>query len=370
MIVEGVPPEGERLDRYLTRTIKGITRSQIKERADHIEVNGVVARLSHRVHGGDRVYCAIGPVERVDLVAEDVDFDILWETDLALVVNKPAGLVVHPGAGNTHNTLVNGLLRHIEGLAGTFGKETLRPGIVHRLDKDTSGVMAVAKTPLAHEQMARQFRDRRVRKMYLSICSGIPRPRAGSVSGRMSRDPKNRKRFRLEPYSRAPHISENNRRSGDALAGTSLAGKSSEGETRRGKPSESLYRVLAVFGDLSLVAWRPITGRTHQLRVHSVQLRCPILGDALYSRSTAPRMYLHAYALELTVPPNQNPQVFVAPPTGEFFEPLEAQVAPRAGDALQADDGDASNLKDALVAGQDLLELLFPRSSAGRGSEE
>ena len=321
--------------------MSGVSRSQIKERSDHIEVNGAEARLSHKVHNGDHVDCSLAAEEEVDLVAEDVDFEILFETDSALVINKPAGLVVHPGAGNTHRTLVNGLLRHIDGLDRVFGPDGLRPGIVHRLDKDTSGVMVVAKTTQAHEQMSRQFRNRRVRKMYLAICKGIPRRRSGTILGHISREPQNRKRFRLEPESRSL---------GD--------------RPPRGKPSKSLYRVLGTGGGLSLVAWRPVTGRTHQLRVHSMSLGCPILGDGLYSRGKAARMYLHAYALEIALPPSTSRTVFAAPPDEEFLE----AVSQASLDSLEAIDWleDIGALRDALVAGKDLFELLFPRSSADR----
>ncbi|MFW5729781.1 MAG: pseudouridine synthase, partial [Spirochaetota bacterium] len=181
--VEEPAYEGMRVDRYVADVLGLVTRSQLKARHAVVYLNEKPVKLSKTVTVGDAVTVVVPEPEPISLDPEPMDLDILYEDRRMLVVNKPAGLVVHPGNGHPTRTLVHGILHHVRTMRDHFGAETARPGIVHRLDKDTSGVIVIAKDTDAHEFLSRQFRDRRTEKLYLAVVHGFFRPSAGIVAG-------------------------------------------------------------------------------------------------------------------------------------------------------------------------------------------
>ena len=283
---------GERADRYLGHHVGVVSRSQLQTRLAELRVNGQSVKPSARLKAGDQVTVVLHPPPAMEARPEPLPLAVLYEDDNVAVINKPSGMVVHPGTGNRTGTLVNALLHRYHEL-GTRFPDTARPGIVHRLDRDTSGVMVVAKHAGAHAHLARQFSERRVGKLYLAWVAGRPVPAAGRIATRLRRDPRNPLRVRVS----------------DAT----------------GKLAVTRYQVRSTVGDASLMALRPLTGRTHQLRAHMRWLGHPILGDPLYAgraRGTAPRLLLHAYRLAITLPGRCRRAAFeAAPPPG--FEPPE-----------------------------------------------
>jgi 23S rRNA pseudouridine1911/1915/1917 synthase len=276
---------GMRLDAFLAEHLGLFSRSQAKGRVIFLAVNGAPARLGKKLKLGDKVSLSWAEPPDPGLEPQDIPLSIVFENEDVIVLDKPQGMVVHPGSGNPRGTLVNALLFHCAKLTREFGEGDPRPGIVHRLDKDTSGLLIVAKNASSHDFLARQFQARSTRKTYLAIVKGSPQPRAGSIETRIARDPRNRRKF-------------TNVGSGGRLAVTS-------------------WRTLRLFDGYSLVALAPKTGRTHQLRVHMRHLRIPILGDPLYSRRD-PRfpdatLMLHARRLAILLPGEKVPRVFLSP---------------------------------------------------------
>ncbi len=289
--------DGLRLDVFLTEHIPGVSRTRISRDAERLLVNGIPQKASRKVRTGEQVEFAIRPPEKQDLIPEPVDFSVVHEDNHVLVVDKPAGLVVHPAAGNWSGTLVHGLLYRDRDMSDTF-EGSYRPGIVHRLDKDTSGLIIIAKDPQTHEFLQSQFARRVVRKRYIAIVTGRPREARGTVSGYIIRDPKNRKRFTHH--------------------------------NRQGKEAVTEYRIAAAFAGMSLVELYPHTGRTHQLRVHMKHLGCPILGDSLYSRNRDPEgLMLHAAALQILLPEATEPTLFCSPLPERFTRCLQEHGAPK-----------------------------------------
>jgi 23S rRNA pseudouridine1911/1915/1917 synthase len=264
-----VPPEarGERLDRYLT----GVTQlSRARVQALAITVNDAPAKLSLRLKGGERIAWVAPEPVTAELRPQDLPLDVLHEDKDLIAINKPAGLVVHPGAGNRDGTLVNALLHHVKDLAGVGG--VLRPGIVHRLDKDTSGVMVVAKNDKALEGLQKAFASREVEKIYLALVHGHP-PSEGTFRTLYGRHPKNRLKF--------------------------------TGRVKRGKTAVTHWRVVEKLPEASKVEVTLETGRTHQIRVHFAEAGFPLLGDALYGRrktEVIARQALHAWKLAFIHP--------------------------------------------------------------------
>ncbi len=287
---------GGRLDSVAADLIDISSRNQLKQRLVSAQLNGRAARLSSRVREGDSVELTVRPEELPDLKPEPVDFDLLHREASFAVINKPAGLVVHPAPGHPSGTLVNGLLHRFGAFAAADGQAGgVRPGVVHRLDRDTSGVMVVALTAGAHTRLALQFYLRSVEKTYVAIVRGIPPQKDGELGGRLIRDPRNRQRF-----ASAPDGSE------------------------AGKPMFTSYDILADLPDLkaSLLLLRPRTGRTHQLRVQLAGIGCPILGDPVYGGPTAQRMMLHALELEFDNPDSGERLRFRAPPPRALLQLL------------------------------------------------
>jgi 23S rRNA pseudouridine1911/1915/1917 synthase len=266
--------EDVRLDRYLAGVLGLASRSQIKARVVKVLINGREGKLSRRVKQGDEleVFYSEPPCE--DTLPEDIELDIIYEDKNVTVVNKPQGMVVHPAKGNFSGTLVNALLFHYREVEANFPDDPLRPGIVHRLDKDTSGVMIVTRNTRAHELISEQFRGRAVRKIYLAVVKGTPPSSSGRIDRGIMRDPRRRKRFTWS--------------------------------TEGGKRAITSYRVLRSFSDYCLLALRPHTGRTHQIRVHTLSMGCPVLGDPIYSRRDKrfpdATLMLHSYRLRLRLP--------------------------------------------------------------------
>ncbi len=280
-----VPPGGDdRLDRFLAAAHPEWSRSHCRALiADgHVQVNSGPCKPSTTVSAGDRVTVDEPAPRPSEVAAQPIPLSILYEDEHLLVVDKPPGLVIHPAAGNPDGTLVNALLHHCDDLSGIGGVE--RPGIVHRLDKDTSGVLVVAKSNSAHQRLSRAFRWREVGKTYLGVCYGIPDPREGAIDAPIGRHPRDRQRMAVRDD---------------------------------GRDSRTLYSVREVLAGTAVVSFELVTGRTHQIRVHMSHVGHALVGDPVYSgrqwRSlpeaeaqracrTFPRQALHAFKLIITHP--------------------------------------------------------------------
>jgi 23S rRNA pseudouridine1911/1915/1917 synthase len=268
----------DRLDRYLADHLPDLTRSRIQKliEQEQVQVNGVICaskKASLRI--GDRITLTIPATVPLDIQAEDIPLDILYEDDHLIILNKPIGLVVHPAPGHADGTLVNALLAHCgDNLAGIGGIQ--RPGIVHRLDKDTSGAIAIAKTEAAHQHLQSQFKTKTARREYLGIVYGAPQP-TGTIDAPIGRKETDRKRMAIVP------------------------------EDRGGRKAITHWQVEERLGNYSLVRFQLETGRTHQIRVHSAHIGHPIVGDPVYSLGKSigvnlPGQALHAWKLTLQHP--------------------------------------------------------------------
>ncbi len=283
---------GERLDVFVARLLPELTRSRVQRLIDdgHVAVAGQRARASLRLEPGQRVSVDVPPAVELDAVAEPIPLDVIFEDEDLLAVNKPAGMTVHPSPGHATSTLVNAILAHCRDLSGIGG--VLRPGIVHRLDRDTSGVILVAKNDAAHQALAKQLKDRTVEKTYVALVEGTPKPAEGVIDAPIARDPQRRQRMAV------------------------VAG---------GRASVTAYSVIERFKGTSLIEARPKTGRTHQIRVHLAAIGHPIVGDRVYGKASPliGRQFLHARSI-----------VFTHPRTGERME-LEAPLAVDLAEALR-----------------------------------
>ena len=265
-----VPPlieKSQRLDKYIASLPNSMNRSKLKSGLVNIFVNGKKEKISYKIKGGEQIDIDWEDQVPSDIEPENIPLDILYEDENVCVINKKQGMVTHPACGNWTGTLVNALLFH-------WGKEKIsqqkegtatelmmqrRPGIVHRLDKDTSGIIITAKNRDAEEWLQNQFRDHRnLVKEYIAICIGRPQHYKGTVKTYIARDLKNRRRFKAIPLTES---------------------------CQAGKYAESSYICIACYGQYSLMRIRIATGRTHQIRVHMKYLNCPILGDPLYSKT-------------------------------------------------------------------------------------
>jgi 23S rRNA pseudouridine1911/1915/1917 synthase len=314
--VSGLTGDLPRLDVFITDELGLFPRSQLKQRLVRLTLNGQPVKPGKKVKNGDRIDIVYSDPPEPFLEPEPMALDILYEDDDVIVVNKPRGLVVHPGAGHRTHTLANGLLAHCAGLSEAFSGAPLRPGIVHRLDKETTGVIIAAKHPAALEYLARQFRRRRARKLYLALVAGRPEERSGRIDTYIARDRVHRQRF----------IALSGADGRPALIIRDEHGEIPEGTYRaRGKRAVTEYRVLRDYAAGTLVALKPRTGRTHQLRVHMKHLACPIVGDALYARgktASGPLM-LHAWKLKVRLPADGRSRIFKAEPPADFKSRLK-----------------------------------------------
>lgn len=286
----------ERLDKFLTELLPEFSRSRIQGLiADgFVDVNGRAAKKAGQtLEAGATLTVRIPPPVPTNLVAEEIPLDIIFENNDLLVVNKPAGMVVHPAAGHAQGTLVNAVLGYDAELEGIGGEE--RPGVVHRLDKETSGLILLAKNERAHRWLQDQFRLRKVQKTYLALVDGRPPTPSGRVEAPIGRDPKNRKRMAIVSAS-------------------------------KGREAISEYKTLESFQKHTLLEFHPLTGRTHQIRLHCAFLKCPIVGDEVYGRKNASlpihRHFLHAYRLKIVLPGEKEPHDFEAPLPGELEQVL------------------------------------------------
>jgi 23S rRNA pseudouridine1911/1915/1917 synthase len=278
-----VPPTlgGLRLDQALVRLFPQYSRNRLQAwlRSGHIQIDGLSPDAKHPVTGGERVVLRPPPPPADVPQAQRMPLKIVHEDASLIVLDKPAGLVVHPGAGQPDRTLLNALLAHEPRLAGVP-----RAGIVHRLDKDTSGLLVVAKTVEAQVSLVKQLAERTMRRVYLALVQGDP-PASGTIDAPVGRDTRARTRMAV---------------------------------THRGKPARTAYRVLERFGHAALVECRLETGRTHQIRVHFQHIRHPLVGDNVYRRGTRhgtefPRQALHATELSLVHPQTGKTMTWQAP---------------------------------------------------------
>lgn len=309
-----VERRGDRLDQVLASLLPSLSRAAVQRliRGGHVTLAGRPARASRRLRGGERIGVEIPAPEASTLEAEPRVLDILHEDADLLVLNKPPNLAVHPGAGRRRGTLVNALLHHCRDLSGIGGVE--RPGIVHRLDRETSGVMVVAKNDRTHRDLAAQFKAREVRKVYVALAWGRPRAVRGLVDAPLGRHPTARVRMAIRPD---------------------------------GRPARTAWEVTEEFGTIVRLVVTPVTGRTHQIRVHLASLGHPIVGDRLYGGrrslegSGAIRaalaayegLALHAWRLEFRHPRTDRPMAFEArwpDPFERLIETLRADAGTRA----------------------------------------
>ncbi len=263
-----VKPQKDRLDQFVSDSIKTISRSQAKKliKDGFISVNGQLIDPAYKVRKGDKVKIEVPATREVSLKAENIPLKIIFEDNDILIVDKPAGLVTHPTLDHPTGTLVNALLYHLKDLE----VEDLRPGIVHRLDKNTSGVLIVAKTSDSLEKLKKQFKDKEVNKTYIALVSGRVEKEKGKIETKIDRHPKFRSKFAVSD---------------------------------EGKEASTNYKVLKRFDKFTLVELKPETGRTHQIRVHLSHFGHPIVGDKLYGgRMLINRQFLHAQTLELSHP--------------------------------------------------------------------
>lgn len=288
----------ERLDKFLVEKLQEFSRSRIQGLiADgFVDVDGRAAKKAGQtLESGFNVTVRIPPPVPTDLIPEHIPLDILFENDDLIVVNKPAGMVVHPAVGHASGTLVNAVLGYDPDIEGIGGEE--RPGVVHRLDKETSGLILLAKNELAHRWLQDQFRLRKVEKTYLALVDGKPPTPSGRVEAHIGRDPSHRKRMAI--------VSES-----------------------RGREAISEYKTIESFKAHTLLAFYPITGRTHQIRLHCAFLGCPIVGDEIYGRKKPSleieRHFLHAYRLKIVLPGEKEPRIFEAALPDELDHVLTA----------------------------------------------
>jgi 23S rRNA pseudouridine1911/1915/1917 synthase len=290
--IELLVPANERrlrLDQFLAKRLPEFSRSRLQQliRDGFVRLNNSTSRPRQIVRGGDKIELTEPPLEEIETLPERIPLEILFEDDDLVVINKPAGLVVHPGAGHREHTLVNALLDHCTTLSGIGGKE--RPGIVHRLDKETSGCLVVAKNDAAHRELSKQFAARMVEKIYLALVTGKLRKPAGVIEEKIGRHPVQRQR----------------------MSATTL----------RGRPAKTEYRVVRSSDRASLIECRLHSGRTHQIRVHLHHLGHPVLGDKVYAPRLAkdfPRQMLHAWKLGFRHPRTGEWKDFEAPLPDDF----------------------------------------------------
>ncbi len=275
---------GERLDRFLADRLPDLSRVQVQRliKTGLATVNDQPVKPAYRVEPGDRIVVRVPEASEPVIRPEPIPLQIVYEDEYLLAVDKPAGMVVHPAAGHSSGTLVNALLAYCPQVADVGGVD--RAGIVHRLDKDTSGVLLVAKDPETYAALQRQFKHRQVRKTYLALVEGRIYPKEGIVEAPVGRDQRARKRMAV---------------------------------TRTGRPAVTQYRAVEYFRDHTLLQVRPHTGRTHQVRVHLAWLGYPIVGDRVYGRRRQPllshRHFLHAQELVFTHPATKEKVTLTAP---------------------------------------------------------
>lgn len=292
-----IKKETGRLDKVLAHLLTDYSRSQIQQWIEEglVQVNEqIVKKNKRRIEAGDQIVIDIPAPEEVSLVAEDISLDILYEDQDLAVINKPSGLVVHPAPGHPSGTLVNALMYHIKDLSGINGE--LRPGIVHRLDKDTSGALVVAKNDTAHRFLSAQLKDRSMKREYVALVHHAFPHDSGTIDAPISRDQQDRKKYTVDS---------------------------------QGKEAVTHFKVVENIGDFSLVRAKLETGRTHQIRVHFQSIKHPVYGDAMYGPKNSVAdsgQYLHAYRLGFIHPQTKEYLEFEAPLPSYFQEKINQLI--------------------------------------------
>ncbi|AVZ30832.1 RluA family pseudouridine synthase [Nodularia spumigena] len=294
-----VEETGERLDRYLSENLPNLSRSRIQQLIEqgNVHLNEQICTTKKiNVKAGDRITLEIPEVQPLQVQAQDIPLDILYEDDHLLILNKPAGLVVHPAPGHPDGTLVNALLAHCPNLPGIGGVQ--RPGIVHRLDKDTTGAIAIAKTDIAYHSLQAQLQAKTARREYLGVVYGAPKTENGKIDEPIGRHPQDRKKMAVVPIEKG------------------------------GRNAVTHWQILERLGNQTLVLFQLETGRTHQIRVHSAKIGHPIVGDPIYSSAHSVGVKLngqalHAWRLKLQHPISENLIEVTAPPPQTFTTLLE-----------------------------------------------
>ena len=289
----------DRLDRYLASHLQDLSRSRIQQLISQncVKVNGQVCTSKKiMVETGDRLCIEIPPAEPLEIGATEIPLDILYEDDCLIIINKPAGLVVHPAPGHSDDTLVNALLAHCENLSGIGGVQ--RPGIVHRLDKDTSGAIVVAKTDHAHQHLQGQIQAKTARRDYLGIIYGVPKTESGTIDAPIARHPHDRKKMAIVPVEKG------------------------------GRLAVTHWQIKERLGNYTLIHFQLETGRTHQIRLHSAYIGHPIVGDPVYSSGRSlgvnlPGQALHAWSLTLEHPETGETIQAIAPLPDYFHKLLD-----------------------------------------------
>lgn len=269
----------ERIDSFLTRQIVNATRTRIQKAIDmdFVTINGKAAKSSKKIQGGDLVVCKLLKSPPIELIPQNIPFEVIYEDEYLLVVNKPAGMCTHPGVGNRYGTLVNALIYHLgqresikvefdddedeQNLGMVYASDSIRPGIVHRLDKDTSGLLLIAKSPEIHVELQKQFYDRTISRIYNALVWGHLKEAEGTIEGDIGRSPTNRKKFAVVK--------------------------------RGGKHAITDYKLVAQYDYASLLSIKLRTGRTHQIRVHFSNLGHSVFGDKLYGGDKATGIGTH-----------------------------------------------------------------------------
>lgn len=279
--------QADRLDKFLVTCLPDHSRARLQAliKEEHVTVAGnIVVKTGYQLEPGDEVIVRIPPLQASGLIPENIPLDIIFQNNDLAIINKPAGMVVHPGAGHYSGTLVHAALAAIPDLEGIGGEE--RPGIVHRLDKDTSGLIVLAKNERAHRWLQDQFRLRTVKKVYLALVDGTPPTPKGRIEAEIARDPSHRKQMAVV-------------------------------SSGRGRTAVTEYQMLEQFEHYALIEAHPLTGRTHQIRLHLAFIGCPIVGDTIYGKKRATleidRHFLHAAKLSILFPGEKELHTFEAP---------------------------------------------------------
>lgn len=293
--------ETTRLDKYLVTKLPEFSRSRLQSliRNGFVDVDGrTITKSGFLVEREAEIEVRIPPSEPSVLIPEEIPLKIIFENGDLIVVNKPAGMVVHPSAGHQSGTLVHAVLAHSDEIEGVGGIQ--RPGVVHRLDKDTSGLILLAKNDRAHQWLQEEFRSRRVEKTYLTLVDGAPPTKRGRVEAAIGRDPVDRKRMAVVP-------------------------------PEKGRFAISEYSTKTQYQQHTLLEVHPVTGRTHQIRLHMAFLECPVVGDRIYGRRRPSleidRQFLHAARLSIRLPGESLPVEFEAPLPDDLNAVLEILIS-------------------------------------------
>ena len=287
----------QRLDKYLVSQLPEFSRSRLQKmiKTGCVEVDNLtITKSGYLVEPGDQIEIRIPPAKPATLIPEDIPLVVIYEDQDLMVINKPAGMVVHPAAGHQSGTLVHAALAHSKEIKGVGGIQ--RPGVVHRLDKDTSGLILLAKNDEAHLWLQDEFRTRSVNKTYLTLVDGAPPTTKGRVEAAIGRDPIDRKRMAVVPPN-------------------------------KGRSAVSEYSTVSNYKQHTLLEVHPVTGRTHQIRLHMAFLGCPVVGDRIYGRrrQSLPiaRQFLHAFRMSIRLPGNTSYVEFEAPLPEDLSDVLD-----------------------------------------------